>query len=51
MQKLAYTWQVDVLEMTVGPAEFSKIEEIASVDQSRALQADRRIREHERQLE
>ncbi len=51
MQKLAYTWEVDVLEMTVGPAQFSKLEEIVTVDQSRAEQALRRVREHERLLE
>jgi hypothetical protein len=51
MHKLAYTWQVDVLEMTVGPAQFSKLEEITSIDQSRAQQALRRAREHERLLE
>lgn len=51
IQKFAYTWQVDVLEMTVGPAQFSKLEEITSIDQSRSLQALRRVREHELLLE
>ena len=51
MHKLAYTWQVDVLEMTVGPPQFNKLEEITSIDQSRAQQALRRVREHERLLE
>jgi len=51
IQKFAYTWQVDILEMTVGPAQFSKLEEITSLDQSRSLQAMRRVREHELLLE
>lgn len=51
MQRLAYTWQVDVLDMSVGSPQLSKLSEVTSMDATRNQQVQRRIREHERQLE
>jgi hypothetical protein len=51
MRRLSYTWDVDVLDMTVGIPRFAQLEEIASAQQNLALQHERRLREHEQQLE
>jgi len=51
MRRLEYVWDLDVLEMTVGPPRFSQLEEMASPERALAQQQLRRIREHERQLE
>ncbi len=51
MQRMAYSWQVDVLDMTVESPVLSKLAEVASLDQTRNQQAQRRVREHEKQLE
>jgi len=51
MQRMAYSWQVDVLDMTVEPPILTKLAEVASLDQTRNQQAQRRVRDHEKQLE
>ncbi len=51
MNKITYTWQVDVLDMTVEPPQVSRQTEHSVLDQSMTQQALRRAREYERQLE
>lgn len=51
MQRMAYSWQVDVLDMTVESPILTKLAEVASLDQTRNQQALRRVRDHEKQLE
>jgi len=51
MRKLNFTWDIDVLDMTIGSPRFSQVEEIDSPDRTLAQKTIRRIREHERHLE
>lgn len=51
MRRLSYTWDVDVLDMTISTPRLTQLEEIASPEQNLAHQHERRVREHERQLE
>lgn len=51
MQRMAYSWQVDVLDMTVESPILTKLAEVESLDQTRNQQALRRVRDHEKQLE
>ena len=51
MRKLHYVWDVDVLDMTVGPPRLAQLEEIDSPERTIAQRNLRRVREHERQLD
>jgi hypothetical protein len=51
MRRIAYKWDVDVLDMTVSEARITQLEEIQSPEQSLDQQQRRRVREHERLLE
>ncbi|HMP88850.1 MAG TPA: hypothetical protein PJ991_01550 [Kiritimatiellia bacterium] len=51
MRKLYYAWDVDVLDMTVGPPRLAQLEEMDSPDRTIAQRNLRRVREHERHLD
>jgi hypothetical protein len=51
MKRLAYIWDVDVLNMEIGAPRLQQLEEVASRDRFVVQQAERRIREHEKELE
>jgi len=50
-RKLQYEWDVDILDMTVGPPVLSQQDQQFSPDRARADQHERRVREHEKALE
>lgn len=51
MNRLAFSWELDVLNMTVGPATLVQLEQASSPDQAMLQKQERRVREHEKQLE
>ncbi|HMO49825.1 MAG TPA: hypothetical protein PKE26_01995 [Kiritimatiellia bacterium] len=47
MRRLAYSWDIDVLDMTISEPRFAQLEESVSPDRALAQQQERRVREHE----